>query len=85
MLGESLSLTHLPLDKMAAIVEDDIFRRNLVNEEFCILIKNLLTYVPKFPIDNNPALVYIMTWHQIGDKPLSEPMLARFIDAYMGH
>ena len=57
MSEESLSLTHLPLDKMAAIVADDIFRCNLVYKEFCILIKNLLTYVRKFPIDNNPALV----------------------------
>ena len=26
-----------------------------------------------------------MAWRRIGDKPLSEPMLTRFIDAYMRH
>ena len=35
-----------------------------------------MKYIPKGPIDNNPALVPIMTWHQTGDKQLSEPMMA---------
>ena len=39
--------------------------------------------VPKGPIDNNQALVKIMASHQIDDKPLSEPILTRFTDAYM--
>ena len=34
------------------------------------------------PTDNNPALVQIMAWCWIGDKPLSEPMLTRYTDAY---
>ena len=34
------------------------------------------------PIDNNPALVYIMVWRRIGDKPLCEPMLTQFTDIY---
>ena len=42
---------------MAAILADDIFRLIFVNEKFCILIKNSLKFVPKVPIDNNPALV----------------------------
>ena len=50
-------LTHLPLDKMAAILADDIFRRIFVNEKFWTLIKNTLKFVAKVPIDNNPALV----------------------------
>ena len=36
---------------------DDIFRCIFVNEKFCILIKISLKFVPKDPIDNNPALV----------------------------
>ena len=39
-------------------------------------------FVPKGPIDNNPALVQMMTWRRIGDKPLSEPMLTWFTDIY---
>ena len=26
-----------------------------------------------------------MAWHLIGDKPLPEPMMTKFIDAYMQH
>ena len=47
--------------------------------------KNSLTFVLRGPIDNNPASVEIMAWRRIGDKPLSEPMLTRSTDAYMGH
>ena len=36
---------------------DDIFRWIFMNEKFCILIKISLKFLPKFPIDNNPALV----------------------------
>ena len=37
------------------------------------------------PIDTNLALVQIMAWSRIGDKPLSEPILIQFTDAYMRH
>ena len=53
---------------------DDIFKCIFMNEKFCIWIKFSLKFVPKGPISNNPSLVYIMAWHQIGDKPLSELM-----------
>ena len=46
-----------------------------MSENFCILIKISLKFIPKGPINNNPALVQIMAWHRIGDKPLTEPML----------
>ena len=36
---------------------DDIFRCSFVNEKFHILIKISLKFVPKCPIDNNPAFV----------------------------
>ena len=36
---------------------DDIFRCLFLNEKFCILIKILMKFVPKGPINNNPALV----------------------------
>ena len=62
---------------------DSIFRCIFTNEKFCILTKISVKFFPKGPIDNNPTLVQIMVWHQIGDKPLSEPMLTQFTDAYM--
>ena len=40
----------------------DIFRCIIVNEKFCIFITISLKFVPKGPIDNNPALVQIMAW-----------------------
>ena len=52
------SLTHLSLDKMAAISQDDIFRCIFMNEKFCILIQISLKFVPnRGLIDNNQALV----------------------------
>ena len=36
---------------------DDTFKCNFVNEIFGILIKISLKFVPKGPIDNDPALV----------------------------
>ena len=38
-----------------------------------------LSFVPKGPIDNIPALVQIMAWHPSGDKPLSEPMMVSLL------
>ena len=48
------------------------------NENSCIVIQ--MKFVSKYLIDNNPALVQIMTWHQSGDKPLSEKMMTEFTD-----
>ena len=36
---------------------DDIFRRIFANEKSCIFIKISLKFVPKGPLNNNPALV----------------------------
>ena len=74
-----------PLDKMAAILAEDIFNYIfLKNENDRIPIQISLKYVPMSPIDNKPALV--MTWHRrTGDKPLPGPLMTQFIDAYMRH
>ena len=50
-------LTHLPLDKMAAILVDDIFKCIFLNENDRILIQISLKFVPKGSIDNKSALV----------------------------
>ena len=70
---------------MAATFADDIFKRIFLNENIRILVQFSLKFVPKGSIDKIPALVQIMAWRRIGDKPLSEPMLTQFTDAYMGH
>ena len=64
---------------------DDIFRCIFVNEKFCVLVKISLKFVHKGPVDNHQALVKIMAWRRLGDKPLSELMLIQFTDAYMRH
>ena len=50
-----------------------------------ISIKISLIFVLEGPINSIPTLIPIMVWCQSGDKPLSEWMMAEFIDAYMRH
>ena len=40
-------------------------------------------FVPKSPIHSKTPLVKVMAQHWIGDKPLSEPIMAYFIDIYV--
>ena len=75
-------LNSSPLGKMAAISQ----------KTFSDVYSQMISFVfwSEFhwslcPIDNNTALVWIMAWCRIGAKPLSEPMLTRFTDAYMRH
>ena len=58
---------------------DDTFKRIFLNENVRIPIKISLKFVPKGPINNNPALVQIMAWRRSGDKPLSESMMVRLL------
>ena len=65
-------LTHLPLDKVAAILADDIFNCIFLNENDRIPIQISLNYITGSPIDKKSALVQLMAWRQTGDKPLPE-------------
>ena len=58
---------------------DDTFKRIFLNENVKISIKISLKFVPKGPINNNPALVQIMAWRRPGGKPLSEPMMVSLL------
>ena len=53
-----------------------------MKENFFILIQISLKFAPTGLIDNKAALVQVMAWRRIGDKPLPEPMLIVFTDAY---
>ena len=46
-----------PSEQNGRLLADNIFKCIFVNEKFSILIKISLKFVPKGPIDNNPALV----------------------------
>ena len=52
---------------------------------FRISIQISLKFVPEGPIDNKSALVQVMAWRWTSDKPLPEPMVTQFTDAYMWH
>ena len=52
---------------------------------FQFSIRISLKFVPKGPINNKSVLVQVMARRQRGDKPLSEPTLTWFTDAYMRH
>ena len=80
-----MELNSSPPGNMAAIIADDIFKCIFLNENVRISIKISLKFVPKRPINNVPVLVQIKAWRRPGDKPLSEPMLTQFTDAYMRH
>ena len=56
-----------------------------MNEKFYIAIQISLKFIPKGPIDNFATLVQVMAWRRTGDKPLPEPMLTQFTDAFMRH
>ena len=64
---------------------DDMFKWIFFNENIQISIKISLKFVPEYPVNNIPALVQIMAWRRPGDKPLSEPTMVKFTDAYMRH
>ena len=71
---------------MAVVLADDIrFQINVLQWNDKIPIKISLKFVPKSTISNKPAFVQVMAWHLTGDKPLPEPMLTQFTDAYMRH
>ena len=53
----SASLTHLSLEKMAAILADDNFTCIFLNENDRIPIQISLKFVPSSLVDNMPALV----------------------------
>ena len=54
---------------------DDILKYIFLNEIVWIPTEISLKSVPKDPINNIPALVYIMAWRRPGDKPLYEAMM----------
>ena len=55
------------------------FKWIFLNENVWILIEVSLKFVPKGPINNIPALIQIMAWRRLGDKPLYEPMMVSLL------
>ena len=91
MLNVSLNRSGTPFTSVVELISpvengrhfvNDTLKCIFVNEKFCMWIKLSLNIVPKDQVGNNPALVQMMVLRQLGDKPLSDPMLTRFTDAY---
>ena len=74
-------LTHLPLDKIAAISQMTASNAFSWMESFVFRSK----VTPNGLIDNKSALVQVMAWRRAGDKPLPEPLPTQFTDASMRH
>ena len=62
------------------ILQITIPNENL-NESCNNLIKITQTFVPEDLIDNISALIQVMAWGQISEKPLSEPVMTTIHDA----
>ena len=56
-----------------------------LNGNVWISIKISLKFIPEGPTNTISALAHIMAWRPTGEKPLSEPVMAYFADAYMRH
>ena len=84
-LDYGVTSIHPSLDKMPAILADNIFKCIFLNENDRIAIRISLKFVPRSPIDNKQALVQVMAWRRTGDKPLPEPFITQFTDTYMRH
>ena len=58
---------------------DETSKCIFMNVNVWISHKISLKFVPNVRINNIPALVQIMAWHQPGAKPLSEPMMVNLL------
>ena len=84
MLPVLHTITHLLLDKMAAISQT-IYLDGFPWMENCTFwLKFHWSLFLRVPLTMS-ALVQVMVWRRIGGKPLSEPSITWFSDAYMRH
>ena len=58
---------------------DDIFKCIFLNETIWTSLKMPLKFVPNVRINNIPALIQIMVWCRLGDKPLSKPVMVNLL------
>ena len=56
---------------------DDIFKCIFFNEKMCNVIQISFKFNLPGPIHNKLGFIYVMGWHQTGNKLLTEPMLTK--------
>ena len=91
----NLFLIHLILFWIDERVHFYYINMSSINAEFLLWYENCrrhfqmylkcLKFVHKGPIGYKSALEQVMAWRRTGDKPLPEPMLTQFTDAYRQH
>ena len=72
-------LTYWGRDEMDAISQTTFSSAFYWMKTYELRLKFSLKFVPKRPINNIPALVQIMAWRRLGDKPLSELMVVSLL------
>ena len=72
-------------DNISTIFPRRHFQMHFIKWKARISIQISPKFVPKGQINNIPVLIQKMAWRRPGDKPLSEPMLTHFTNAYMQH
>ena len=75
-LGGGGSFNSFPLGQNGCHFADDIFKFIFLTENVWISINISVKFVPQGQINNIPVLVQIIAWRRLGDKPLSEQMMA---------
>ena len=77
-------LNSSPPERNGRRLADGIFTW-ILNKKDKITIQISLKFVLRSPIDKIAVLFQVTGCRRTGDKPIPEPLLTRFTDAYMRH
>ena len=81
MRSRTFLLEHIDAETNDRHFVDDVFLRIFLIRNGYVLMRISLKCVSKAQIGDKSALVQVMDWRRIGDKPLPEPMMTKFHDA----
>ena len=69
-------------EKMSTILQTAFLKLIFLYVRYSVLFKISLKLLPKEQVNNMSALVQVIAWHTIDEKPSFETMLTTFTDAY---
>ena len=70
---------------MTAKFANDILKGSFINDNFVFRFEFHCRLSLRFHLTTGQDFVQVMAWRQTGAKPLPEPTLTQFIDAYLRH
>ena len=79
------SLTHRGRDKRVDFSQTTFSNAFSSMKMLKKLIQIWLRFVPRCSFNDKSLFVSKMAWRRLGHKPLSKPMMTKFIDAYIRH